>query len=51
VFYREEFAIPVDPVATMLPRPKDGTGPSKSRIAPSTAAGLKCMYRCVVARS
>ena len=50
-FYREEFPTSVDPIATMLPRPERIPGESNSRMAASIAAGLRCMYCCVVARS
>src|SRR5580765_3978990 len=51
LFYRHEFAVSVDPVATMLPRGEGTPGESSSRIALSAAAGVRCMYRCVVVRS
>jgi len=52
------FADSVDPVANMLPNGVATAGgraavldASRSRMAPSTAAGLRCMYRCVVFKS
>src|SRR5262245_58575438 len=43
LFYRDEFAISVDPVATMLPRLGTTAGDSSSRIALSIAVGLRCI--------
>jgi hypothetical protein len=48
LFYRDEFAVSVFPVATMLPLLGRIPGDSSSRIALSTAARLK---RRVVVRS
>src|SRR4029453_16668072 len=39
-----EFADSVDPVASMLPNAVPVLDASSSRMAPSIAAGLKCMY-------
>jgi len=49
--YAIALLIPLNPVANMLPPTEGIGGESNSRIAPSIAAGLRCMYRCVVARS
>src|SRR6201988_2087949 len=43
LFYRDESAVSVDPVAIMLPRGEGTPEASSSRIALSIAAGLRCM--------
>ena len=42
------FPIGAPPVSNMSPKVGTGFGPSSNRIAESNAAGLRCIYRCVV---
>ena len=46
-FYRNELGLSVDPVSNISPKPRGLSESSSKRIAPSKAAGLRCMYRCV----
>ena len=51
LFYRLMLADSVDPVASMLPNAVLVLDASRSRMAPSMAAGLRCIYRWVVVKS